>query len=235
MCQDWYRDFMDVFQTDHVAAMQSGTRLRPQNQILNGTRTGSPGNERLQPGWSRASLWTSLANQSSCVLVNMIRHGNSTHQVLVLNDLGSGDQMFQLRQYLASRRPGDQYFFLFRRIIQLDQKHKSVELRFGKRISSFLFHGVLSGKYEKRWLQLKRFSNDSDLLLLHCFQHCSLRFRGGTVDFVRQHDVRENRTTDELKFTSTVGTVLQDVGPGDVHGHQIGCELDTTEAQRHRF
>ena len=32
-----------------------------------------------------------------------------------------------------------------------------------------------------------------------------------------------------------MSALLQDVGAGDVHRHEIGRELDATEGQRHRF
>jgi hypothetical protein len=40
---------------------------------------------------------------------------------------------------------------------------------------------------------------------------------------------------DELEYAATILVVLQDVGAGDVHRHQVGRELDAAELQRHGF
>ena len=73
------------------------------------------------------------------------------------------------------------------------------------------------------------------LVLLHRLEHRGLRLRWGAVDFVGQHDVGEHRAVDELELAPAAGAVLQNIGAGDVHRHQVGRELDAAELQRHRL
>ena len=126
-------------------------------------------------------------------------------------------------------------FFKFGRIVELDQKHEAIELRFGQRIGSFLLDRVLRGQHQERRIELERFADRGHFVFLHRLEHGGLRFWRGAVDFVGQHDVGEHRAMDELKFAAAAGCILQNVGAGDVHRHQVGRELDAAEFQRHRF
>src|SRR5690606_10960619 len=40
---------------------------------------------------------------------------------------------------------------------------------------------------------------------------------------------------DELKLATSLDIVLQNLGPCDVHRHQVGRELDAAELERERF
>ena len=76
-------------------------------------------------------------------------------------------------------------------------------------------------------------------MLLHRFEQRRLRLRRRAVDFVRQHDVREDRSGREHHLPAAGGRVfLDEVRPGDVRRHQVGRELDAGEPQvehaRHR-
>ena len=82
---------------------------------------------------------------------------------------------------------------------------------------------------------MKRLANHGDFLLLHRLQHRRLRLGRRTVDLVRQHQVGEDRTMHKFELASTTCHVLQDIRTGNVHGHQIGCELDPAKLQGHRF
>ena len=68
-------------------------------------------------------------------------------------------------------------------------------------------------------------------MLLHGFQQRALRFWRGAVDFVRQHDVAENRTGTERVYRVALLVLLQHVGAGDVGGHEIRRELNPGEGQ----
>ena len=70
---------------------------------------------------------------------------------------------------------------------------------------------------------------DRHLLLLHRLEKRRLRLRRRPVDLVGEHDVREDRPSPELEVG---GSLVEDRRPGDVPGHQIGCELDAREAHR---
>ena len=56
------------------------------------------------------------------------------------------------------------------RVCDLDLEHKSVELRFGKRVSSFLLDRILRGQHLERQFELVTMVAERDLLLLHRFE-----------------------------------------------------------------
>ena len=80
-----------------------------------------------------------------------------------------------------------------RRIPHQDLHQEPVELRFGKRIGSFHLDRILRRHHQKRRLQLMRRRAAGDGVLLHRFEQRRLRLRRRAIDFVRQHQVRENR------------------------------------------
>ena len=74
------------------------------------------------------------------------------------------------------------------------------------------------------------------LPLLHGLQQGGLRLRRRPVDLVGQDQIGEQRPRDEPQLARAGGPVLvQDLGPGDVAGHQVGRELDPVEFQRERL
>ena len=76
-----------------------------------------------------------------------------------------------------------------------------------------------------------RLALDRDLALLHRLEQRRLRLGGRAVDFVGEHDVREDRpcAQDERAVAAA-----RDVGAGDVGGQQIGRELDAPEVAAER-
>src|SRR6185503_2472658 len=80
---------------------------------------------------------------------------------------------------------------------------------------------------------------DRDAVLLHRLEQRRLRLRRRAVDFVREHDVGEDRAGRELHLPPSRPRVfLHEVGACDVGRHQVGRELDARELQveglRHR-
>ena len=139
--------------------------------------------------------------------------------------------MFDLRR-LRPRRPvhdGRQLADRRRGNDQLEQK--PVHLRFRQGVRPLHLDGVLGGKNEKRLLQLVGVAGDGDAVFLHRLQHRRLRLGRGAVDLVGQHDVGEDRAGLELEDLAARGVLHQDVGAGDVGGHQVRRELDAGERQ----
>ena len=68
-------------------------------------------------------------------------------------------------------------------------------------------------------------------MFLHGFQQSRLRFRRGTVDFVRENNVAENRPRLELELRVTVFVFHDDISSRNVSGHQIGRKLNTRKRQ----
>ena len=134
------------------------------------------------------------------------------------------------------RFPGNPPFLRLAGIIDLDEKHETVQLRFGQRVCPFLFNGVLRGQDEKRRGQGKKPARHRHAMLLHGLQKGGLRFGRRAVDFIRQDNVGEDGTFGENKGAPArlVG-FLEDVGAGDVGRHQVRRELNAVELQGHHL
>ena len=72
-------------------------------------------------------------------------------------------------------------------------------------------------------------------MFLHGLEHGGLGFGGGAVDFVGEDDVGEDGAFHELELASSAAAFLDDVGAGDVGGHQVGGELDAVELEMEGF
>ena len=134
------------------------------------------------------------------------------------------------------RHPDDlELFFLFG-VVNENIEHEPVELGFRQRIGSFLLDRILRRQHEERVGQPVPFTADGDLPFLHRFEKGSLRLGRGPVDLVGEHDIGENRAPEELELADARRLVfLDDFGPGDVGGHQVGSELDSVVRQIQRI
>ena len=97
-----------------------------------------------------------------------------------------------IRHHHPLLRPGN-------RVPEAHADHESVELRLRQRIGSFKLNRVLRGDNDERLLQMMRLPVHRHLPLAHRLQQCGLHFRIGTVDFVGDHDIGENRARMERK------------------------------------
>ena len=120
-------------------------------------------------------------------------------------------------------------------VADLDHEHEAVELGFGQRVGAFLLDRVLRRKDEERRIERVGLPRRGDPAFLHRLQQRGLRLGRRAVDLVGEQQVGEDRAADELEVAAAGGVVFfEDVGAGDVAGHQVGGELDAAEAQRER-
>ena len=72
-------------------------------------------------------------------------------------------------------------------------------------------------------------------VLLHRLEQRGLRLRRRAVDLVGEQDIAEDRAFDECPFAMAGRQIFfDDVGAGDVGGHQVRRELDAPELQAER-
>ncbi|MNO74502.1 hypothetical protein D3C76_655040 [compost metagenome] len=109
---------------------------------------------------------------------------------------------------------------------------EAVELGFRQRVGAFLLDGVLRGHYQEQRRQFIGTAPDTDLALGHGFEQCRLNLGRGAVDFVRQHQVMEDRA---LLEHEAAGFRAIDLGTGDVGRQQVGGELDAMELRFDAF
>ena len=161
----------------------------------------------------------------------MWRHGNSSHEFLKPLHGGGVEDVFQPGNGAPRRGACNFKFFRARRIIDVNQEHKPIQLRFGQRVGAFLFDRILRRQHKKRRFERVRSADDRDTMLLHGLQHRGLSLCWSSVNFVGQDNVGEDRPFDELEFAPTILCFLKDVCAGDVHRHQVRCELNAAEAK----
>ena len=101
---------------------------------------------------------------------------------------------------------------------------------FGQRIGAFLFDGVLGGQDEERDGQRIGAPRGGDLPFLHGLEEGRLGLGRRAVHLVGQQNVGEHGSVGENEPSFPIdGVFLEDVGAGDVGGHEVRSELDSAE------
>jgi hypothetical protein len=103
---------------------------------------------------------------------------------------------------------------------------KAVDLGLGQGVSALLLDGVLGGQHQERFGQRVGFVAQGHLSLLHGFQERALHLGWRAVDLVGQDQVGEHRP---LLGNEFLLFLVEDQGPQDVGGQEIGRELDALE------
>jgi hypothetical protein len=105
-------------------------------------------------------------------------------------------------------------------------EHETVHLRLGQRVGALLLQRVLGGQHQERLGQRVGLVADGHLTLLHGFEQGALHLGRRAVDFVRKHEVGEDRplADGELLVALRVDQRADEVG-----GQQVGGELDARE------
>jgi len=85
-------------------------------------------------------------------------------------------------------------------VAQRELHGEPIHLRFRQRVSSAELYRVLRRNHEEQIRQVAALAVHAHLVLSHRFQQGRLRPRRGAVDFVREHDVRENRPLVEVEL-----------------------------------
>jgi len=116
-------------------------------------------------------------------------------------------------------------------VAELDLHQEAVELRLGQRERADLMRGVARRDNEERRGQRVRRAVGRDLSLLHRLEQRALRLRRRAVDFVREHQLREDRSLVELEASA----IAVEHGHAEhVRGQQVARELDALVAQAER-
>ena len=149
-----------------------------------------------------------------------------------MQNLGGAEHTLQLRGVCGGTVLHHVNLFVETRVINADVEHETVELRFGERISPFLFNRILRGQNKKGQIEIIGPSPSRDPVFLHGLQQGRLRFRWSAVDFVGQHNIGKDRTLQKpIVAMPCLLVFFQDIGARDVRWHEIRCKLDTVEAQ----
>ena len=123
------------------------------------------------------------------------------------------------------------YLVVRRWVAELEHHHEAIDLRGRQRERAVVILRVHRRQHLERIRHAMGGAIDRDRALLHHLEERGLRLRGGAVDLVGEEEVGEDgaATEDEL-----AGARVVDGGAGDIHRHEIGRELDATEARAQR-
>lgn len=105
---------------------------------------------------------------------------------------------------------------------------------FGEGVCSLHFERVLRGHDEERTVEEVCFTRDCDRFFLHRLEQGGLCFGGGSVDFVGEDEIGEERTGLEFESFPTLVGFHHDIGADHIGGHEIGGELDALEFEVER-
>ena len=233
MPQHGVRHCLEILLPHEVAAVQHRARLGSTNEVLDGTRPGTPRDEffakvrRIVGGRSRG------AHDVHREIVNVIWHRHALDQFLILENLLAVDPGLNGLRCVAGGLAGNTQFLVAVGVLNLHKKHEPVELRFRQGVGTLLLDRVLRGQHKKRLWQREDAAGHGDVMFLHGLEQCGLRLGRRAVDFVGEDDVGEDRSLYELKLPPALGGLLQDIRAGDVGRHQVGRELNAVEVERH--
>ena len=103
---------------------------------------------------------------------------------------------------------------------------ESVHLRFRQIERTFFLDWILGGDHHERLRQRDAFPTDGRGAFGHRLEHRGLCFRVGTVDFVKQHEIRVDRA--DLRAEPLRGEV-EDLGADQIGWHEVGGALHAFE------
>ena len=149
------------------------------------------------------------------------------HRLLQLVQILGREHRVQGIHQIAPVDAAQQFPFRRRRgVSQVNPHQKPVELRLGQGKSADLVLRVLRGDHEEGFGQRHGLAVQGHLPLLHGFEQRALRFGRCAVDFIRQHQLREDRATLKAELA---GVAIEDRDAEDIGRQKIAGELHALE------
>ena len=232
MAQDVGGDGLDVLRGDVAAALQEGVGLRRQHQ-----REGRAGGGAVADvaGQGVDLVGRRIArgeDEGEDVVLDLVVHVDVVHRAARLQDrLRRHHRLHAVHHFRAGVGVQDAALFVERGIADLELEHEAVHLGLGQRVRAFLLDRVLRGEDEEGFGEGERFLADRHLALLHRFEEGRLDLGGRAVDFVGEHDVREDGA---LAGAEVAGLGVVDLRADEVRGQQVRRELDAAEGRLER-
>ena len=168
-------------------------------------------------------------DQIEHVLLDLVVDVHAAERFARLEHVRATRARLELRQLGEAGAPQDLLFLGALGVADPDLEHEAVALRLGQRIGALLLDRILGREDQERLLELQALVAERDLLLLHRLEQRGLHLRGGAVDLVREHEVREQRAA--LRREGSIARVV-DHRPGQVRREQVRGELDAAELER---
>ncbi len=230
MSEHRQRQRTDVIKGNVGAALDEGSRLRAEDEILASSSAGSPADPIVDEIGGAGAVRAGAGGEFDGVAGDVFGDGHLFHDLLEGLELLSGEEAMD-GLFFSTRGAGDDGdFFVLAEVVDDDVQHEAVELRLGQRIGAFHLDGVLRGEHEEGLGERHGVSGDGDLMLLHGLQQRGLGLWRRAVDLIREDHVGKDGAFVEDHAAALLG-VFQDLRAGDVRRHEIGRELDAVEAE----
>jgi hypothetical protein len=123
-------------------------------------------------------------------------------------------------------------FLRLGRVIEMQRKHETIQLRFRQRISAFLFDRILGGDDQEGIRQGAGLAAHRHAVFLHGLEQRGLGFGRRAIDFIGQKQIGKDGARLVLELEATI-LFLQHFRPNDIRRHEIGGELHATEGELH--
>ena len=236
MAHDGQGESLHVFERGIEATVQDGTGLGSGDQVQAGPRSATPGDEVLDEAGCVFLAGTGGPDKRCNILEDVVGYRNPGDEILEREDVLPANHFLEGATTTAGHAAHDVDFLLLGGIVHVDLEHEAVKLRFRQGIGAFLFEGVLGSQYEERGLESEVFAPSRNHLFLHGLKEGRLGLGRGAVDFVRQHDVGEDRSLAEHEpALPGFRVVLEEFTTRDVGRHEVRGELDPLEGEGKRF
>ena len=179
---------------DVATALHEGIGASSQCQIDRSTGRSTEGNERLEILQSIVSGLTRSEDDIHDVALDLFIDIDLGCQTTQLQDISDADDGVDLLALGTDLLADDLSLFLLLGVRDQDLEHEAVYLSFGEGVRTFLLDGVLRRHDEEGIGELEGLITDGHLMLLHGLKQGALHLSWGTVDFVREDEVREDRS-----------------------------------------
>ncbi len=232
VAEDGVGDFLDVFGGDVDAAVEDGAGFSGEDEVDAGAGAGAPLDEIVDKGGGFGFIGAGGADEVAGKGVDVFGDGDAADDFLEFQDGSGVEEAFDVGFVVGGGLFHDAGFFLGRGVADDGHEHEAIELGFGEGVGAFLFDGVLGGEDEEGEGEFVGVFAGGDAVFLHGFEEGGLGFRRGAVDFVGEEHIREDGAFDEAEGAFAGGAVFfEDIGAGDVGGHEVGGELDAFEGE----
>ena len=206
--------------------------FRAKNQILTGPGSCTDRNVFFHEVGDRLVTGPGGTHQANRIFYHMRRDRHLEDHILQLHDFGMRKNRHGFLCCAGGGIGNDLFFLMGLRIINPDVEHEAVQLRFGKRIRSFLFDGVLGRQNKKRCVQCIGFVACGYSFFLHGFEQGGLGLGRCPIDFIGEEQIAEDGATNEAKLLFAGGDIgFEHVRADDVGRHQVGRKLNTLETK----
>src|ERR1051326_5710491 len=215
------------------AIAQKSSDFAANHQSLSSTRTRSVSHVFHR---QRRRVWWPRMRRQRCpdgVILHWTCDGDRAHGFSHFQHFTLSEPSNNFRLLGFRRAVQDSVQAFDRRVIHFQLHKKPVELCLGEWISTFHLQRILCGQYEERRIQFVCPLADGYAAFFHRLEQRRLGFGGGSIDLVRQQDVRKDGPRLEIEEFFAHGVLLNDVRTCNIGRHEIGCELNSRELQVH--